>query len=495
MKRIKRLVIVGGVTAGGIAASWFARRWGKIFEVVVIDKSEPERVGVGEATLLSFPNVMKQMGYKPTDWIKEIDATLKSGILFPGWGKEDQTIWHPFSFTSVGDSKTPLYDIWQSFQDEYDIKKISPMYNSSLANRIETEYTHDSYAFQIDCGKLVKFLQKNTIPYLKEYIESDVVDIIRDGQGDDITSSNIKHLVLDDGSKITGDLFLDCTGWKQMLIGKRNVDCSDRLFINAALAARVDYKDPKEQHPYTACPAQEHGWIWKIPTRYRIGTGYCFNRDINDPDEVAQAFSDQWDGRIKPEDMRLLDWKPQDVKNFWNGNVIPIGLSAGFIEPLESTGLALMIRGVEYLDEAIYGGSWNNKIDPSFYNEKMRSSFETGVDYISMHYSYCRRKGKFWDFVRSKYKKTPSQLYYEEMIQDPEAQTPQTGKIGSFFDGSNWQVWLLQLMTGKINSKEYWKKDESCIPRLRNFVNNTLPLNQGNSVPHGEYLSHIYTLK
>ena len=495
MIRIKRLVIVGGGTAGWIAASWFARRWGKIFEVVVIDKSEPERVGVGEATLLSFPNVMKQMGYKPTDWIKEIDATLKSGILFPGWGKEDQTIWHPFSFTSVGDSKTPLYDIWQSFQDEYDIKKISPMYNSSLANRIETEYTHDSYAFQIDCGKLVKFLQKNTIPYLKEYIESDVVDIIRDGQGDDITSSNIKHLVLDDGSKITGDLFLDCTGWKQMLIGKRNVDCSDRLFINAALAARVDYKDPKEPHPYTACPAQEHGWIWKIPTRYRIGTGYCFNRDINDPDEVAQAFSDQWDGRIKPEDMRLLDWKPQYVKNFWNGNVIPIGLSAGFIEPLESTGLALMIRGVEYLDEAIYGGSWNNKIDPSFYNEKMRSSFETGVDYISMHYSYCRRKGKFWDFVRSKYKKTPSQLYYEEMIQDPEAQTPQTGKIGSFFDGSNWQVWLLQLMTGKINSKEYWKKDESCIPRLRNFVNNTLPLNQGNSVPHGEYLSHIYTLK
>ena len=495
MKRIKRLVIVGGGTAGWIAASWFARRWGKIFEVVVIDKSAPERVGVGEATLLSFPNVMKQMGYKPTDWIKEIDATLKSGILFPGWGVEDQTIWHPFSFTSVGDSKTPLYDMWQSFQDEYDIKKISPMYNSSLANRIETEYTHDSYAFQIDCGKLVKFLQKNTIPYLKEYIQSDVVDIYRDGNADDITRSNIKELVLDDGSKITGDLFIDCTGWKQMLIGQRNVDCSDRLFINAALAAKVDYKDPKEQHPYTACPAQEHGWIWKIPTRYRIGTGYCFNQDVNDPEEVAQAFSDQWDGRIKPKDMRLLDWKPQYSKNFWDGNVISIGLSAGFIEPLESTGLAMMIRGVEYLDESIYGGSWNKKTDPAFYNEKMRSSFETAVDYVSMHYSYCRRKGKFWDFVRSKYKKTSSQLYYEEMIQDPEAQTPQTGKTGSFFDGSNWQVWLLQLMTDKINSKEYWKKDDSCIPRLRNFVNHTLPANQGNSVPHGEYISHIYTLK
>ena len=166
MKRIKRLVIVGGGTAGWITASWFARRWGKMMEVVVIDKSEPERVGVGEATLLSFPNVMKMMGYKSTDWLKEIDATFKAGILFPGWGKEDQTIWHPFSFTSVGDSKTPLYDIWSSYQDEYDIKKISPMYVSSMANRIEEEYTHDSYAFQIDCGKLVAFFQKNTMPYL-----------------------------------------------------------------------------------------------------------------------------------------------------------------------------------------------------------------------------------------------------------------------------------------------------------------------------------------
>ena len=200
MKRIKRLVIVGGGTAGWITASWFARRWGKMMDIVVIDKSEPERVGVGEATLLSFPNVMKMMGYKPTDWMKEIDATFKAGILFPGWGKEDQTIWHPFSFTSVGDSKTPLYDLWQSFQDEYDIKEISPMYVSSMKNRIETDYIHDSYAFQIDCGKLVQFLQKNTIPYLKEYIQSDVVDIHRDGQADDITCSSIKHLVLDDGS-------------------------------------------------------------------------------------------------------------------------------------------------------------------------------------------------------------------------------------------------------------------------------------------------------
>ena len=101
MKRIKRLVIVGGGTAGWITASWFARRWSNHFEVVIIDKSQPERIGVGEATLLSFPNVMKMMGYQPKDWLREVDATFKSGILFPGWGHEDAEIWHPFSFTSI----------------------------------------------------------------------------------------------------------------------------------------------------------------------------------------------------------------------------------------------------------------------------------------------------------------------------------------------------------------------------------------------------------
>ena len=96
MKVVKRIVIVGGGTAGWITASWFARRWSKRLDVVVIDKTQPERVGVGEATLLSFPEVMRQMNYEPKQWMNEIDATYKAGILFPGWGKKENVIWHPF---------------------------------------------------------------------------------------------------------------------------------------------------------------------------------------------------------------------------------------------------------------------------------------------------------------------------------------------------------------------------------------------------------------
>ena len=452
MKEVKRIVVVGGGTAGWITASWFSRRWGKLIDVTVIDKYEPERVGVGEATLLSFPGVMQKMGFKVEDWMNRIDATFKAGILFPGWGREDKVIWHPFGFTSIGENKVPLYDIWTNYQDKYDIKDISPLYQSAINNSIEIDYIADTYAYQIDCGKLVTFLHDNCIKWCN-YIQSDLKTVVK-------VEDEVEKIILEDGSEITADIFIDCTGWNQLLIGKdNNVDLSDRLFIDAALAGRVKYENPdKEMHPYTDCQAMEHGWRWRIPTRSRIGKGYCFNKNITSPDEVAQQFSEHWNGRIKPEDMRLLDWKPQMLDKFWKGNVVSIGLSAGFIEPLESTGLAMMIRGCQYLEESLYGCIFNPVFEPDIYNIRMKASFETAVDYVNMHYAYCERKGKFWDYVRLSHEKSGMQIFMENQIQDPNHDTLQTDKISSFFGGTNWHVWLLQLMP-EINKKTYWYPD------------------------------------
>ena len=496
MKTVKKLVIVGGGTAGWITASWFARRW-KSLEVVVIDKSDPERVGVGEATLLSFPQVMREMGYEPHQWMNEIDATFKAGILFPGWGKEENNIWHPFGFGILGDGenpnipRVPLYDVWSNYQDQKEIKSISGLYGSAMQNKIEPDYVRDTYAYQIDCGKLVKFLQKNTIPYLKEYIQSDVIEIYRNALSDDITRSSIKELVLDDGSRITGDLFIDCTGWKQILIGNHNVDLSDRLFIDTAFATKVEYQDKnKEMHPYTDCQALEHGWRWRIPTQSRIGTGYCFNRSITDPDIVADAFVKHWDNRIEKKELRMLDWKPQYVEKFWKGNVVPIGLSAGFIEPLESTGLALMIRGCEFLEECMVDCVYN-EYETDIYNVRMKCAFESAVDYVNMHYSYCERKGKFWDYVRLSHDKSGMQKYMEDQINDPDSLTFQDHRSSSFFGGSNWHVWLLQLMP-EVERKTYWYKDvKEIVPRYENYLRR-LDNSVNQSIPQIDLLKEWY---
>tara|TARA_B100000287_G_C20672092_1_gene793795 strand:- start:2346 stop:3821 length:1476 start_codon:yes stop_codon:yes gene_type:complete len=463
MKRVKKLVIVGGGTAGWIAASWFARRWSSLMDVTVIDKSKPERVGVGEATLLSFPKVMQNMGYRVEEWASEIDATFKAGILFPGWGKEDSVIWHPFGFASVGDEKVPMYDIWTNFQDEYDMKDLSALYRSAMNGNIEVDYIADTYAYQIDCGKLVGFLQRNTTPWC-EYIQSDVKDVIRNGD-------EVEKLILEDGSEIESDLFIDCTGWKQLLIGSDNIDLNDRLFIDSALAGRVKYQTDKEQHPYTNCEAVEHGWIWKIPTKSRIGTGYCFNRSITPIEEAKQAFVNYWNNRITEDELKLLDWKPQMCKQFWKGNVVSIGLSAGFIEPLESTGLALMIRGCETLEESIYGSFYNPKIEIPIYNDRMFASFETAIDFVNMHYAYSERKGKFWDYVRANWNKSGMQQLMEDYIMDPELMTQQIDKLSSFFGGSNWHAWLLQLMPVPIPQKTYWHKmSPDIVPRFNKYI-------------------------
>ena len=496
MKKVQKIVIVGGGTAGWITASWFSRRW-RSLEVVVIDKSDPERVGVGEATLLSFPQVMREMGYEPHQWMNEIDATFKAGILFPGWGKEENNIWHPFGFGILGDGddpsipRVPLYDVWSNYQDQNEIKSISGLYRSAMQNKVEPDYIRDTYAYQIDCGKLVQFLQKNTIPYLKEYIKSDVIEVYRDGLSDDLTRSNIKELVLDDGSRITGDLFIDCTGWKQMLIGNHNVDLTDRLFIDTAFAAKVEYEDKnKEMHPYTDCRALEHGWRWRIPTQSRIGTGYCFNRSITDPDVVADAFVKHWDNRIEKKELRMLDWKPQYVKKFWDGNVIPIGLSAGFIEPLESTGLALMIRGCEWLEECMVDCVFN-EYETDIYNVRMKCAFESAVDYVNMHYSYCEREGKFWDYVRLSHEKSGMQKYMEDQTNNPDSLTFQDHRSSSFFGGSNWHVWLLQLMP-EISKKTYWYDDvKEVIPRFENYLRR-LDSSVNQSVPQINLLKEWY---
>ena len=496
MKTVKKLVIVGGGTAGWITASWFARSW-KSLEVVVIDKSDPERVGVGEATLLSFPQVMREMGYEPHQWMNEIDATFKAGILFPGWGKEENNIWHPFGFGILGDGenpnipRVPLYDVWSNYQDQKEIKNISGLYRSAMQNKIEPDYVRDTYAYQIDCGKLVQFLQKNTIPHLKEYIKSDVIEVYRDGLSDDLTKSNIKELVLDDGSRITGDLFIDCTGWKQMLVGNHNVDLTDRLFIDTAFATKVEYEDKnKEMHPYTDCQALEHGWRWRIPTQSRIGTGYCFNRSITDPDIVADAFVKHWDHRIEKKELRMLDWKPQYVKKFWGGNVVPIGLSAGFIEPLESTGLALMIRGCEFLEECMVDCVYS-EYEKDIYNVRMKCAFESAVDYVNMHYSYCERKGKFWDYVRLSHEKSGMQKYMEDQISDPDSLTFQDHRSSSFFGGSNWHVWLLQLMP-EVVRKTYWYEDvKEIVPRYENYLRR-LDSSVNQSIPQIDLLKEWY---
>ena len=430
MKRVKKITIVGGGTAGWMAAAFFSNPHAAKdchYEITLIDKTDPERIGVGEATLLNFPNFMACMGYQVDDWMPKVDATWKAGIHFPGWGKEGSDIWHPFAFSIVnggpygmqGQNKNlTTYDVWTKYQDEIKLNHIQACYRTAMENKVEFDHLPTVYAQQIDCGKLVKFFMDDLKDKIR-YIQSDVQSI----------------------------------SWDEQLLSylDDNTFTSDRLYVDTALAGKVEYEDrSKEMFPYTRCEAVSDGWIWTIPTRSRMGTGYVFNRSVSDPDEVRLKMCEYWDNRISPNELREIDWTPYVKDSHFYGNVVSIGLSGGFIEPLESTGLALMVRGIEFLDGALMGGRYTNQ-DVSLYNAKMHGIYENCIDFVNMHYAYSEREGKFWDYVRANYKKSDMFTWMEEDIFDPTKKTWDINKYGyEMFSGLNWQSWIHQLNPNRV---------------------------------------------
>ena len=197
----------------------------------------------------------------------------------------------------------------------------------------------------INALKLASRLKK----YVKNhvtYIESDVVSVNRNEYGD------VTSLLLKNGVEHSSDFFIDCTGFKSMLKKPRRMDLikSGRLFVNTAVAGTVSYENESvEMTPFAICPAVDQGWVWKIPTQGRIGSGLVFNRDITSVEDAKVKFSNYWNGRVNPDDLKVIDWTPYYENNIWDRNVCSIGLSAGFMEPLESTGIGGTIESIKAL--------------------------------------------------------------------------------------------------------------------------------------------------
>ena len=477
MKKIKNITIVGGGSAGWLTACWLktASSCNQKINVTIIDKSEPEIIGVGEATLLDFPNIMRKMGFDKSDWMRRTDATFKAGGMFLDWGKKGNRIWHPFNFLNI--NGLSLYDLWNpSYKKEW-LNFNQPEYRASIDNKVEPNWLDVCYANNIDCGKLVQVLRE-WIQNEITCIFSDVVKVIWHGE-------DVDHLILENEETIESDLFIDCTGFNKLLSPGGNCkDLSDRLFPNTAVATRVPFNDnSKEMYPYVKNEAVEHGWIWTIPLRSRIGTGLVFNRDITDIEEAKKYLLNHWNHRVGEEDLKFINWDPYVSRTFWTGNTVSIGLSAGFIEPLESTGIAMTLVGIEQLENAIVGGFWET-YERDIYNSKMRLYFETAIDFVNMHYSYSELESPFWKYVRSKHKKSELQEYMEESIKDSNTSAfPELFGEGFFKNGNSWACWLYHLMPD-IEEKKFYFPQKEVIDLRFNTEQNSLELEHISSVPH-----------
>ncbi len=439
MKQIKNITIVGGGSAAWLAATYIQNNHWDL-PITVIDKEVGNPIGVGEATVLTFPHFLRKCGINLPEWFRNIDATYKSGIEFPHWKRPNNNVWHPFylnrSYFAQG---CTAYDLWAQKQDLDFRKTALPTYNVNMNNKLDMWGAFETLAYHIDAGKLVTELQ-TICGQNVNVIKSDVVKVNKDG-------NNVTSVELKNGAVHESDFFIDCTGFASILKEADRVELlgEGRLFTNAAVAGHIPYEDfEKECTPYVKCPAVDHGWIWKIPVQSRIGSGLVFNKDITDPEEAKRYFCEHWDNRIKPEDLKLIDWVPYYSKNFWEGNVVSIGLSGGFIEPLESTGLASMTTGVEKLMDMIPQYAYTDA-NVETYNREMEVWYNDAVDFVNSHYADTEWDTPFWNYVKETHVKSEKHLWYEDWLKDPQRKFYTPVQSRTLFHPPNWHLWLVQM--------------------------------------------------
>ena len=436
--KVESITIVGGGTAGWLTAAYISHNFPDL-KITVVDKEIGNSIGVGEATLLQFKPFMDECGFDYSEWMLETNAGYKAAIMFTNWTQPKNDIWHPFFKTRKSINNLPIWELWTKNQD-LDFKKYAlSSYDVSVLHNSVDFNTIGNYAYHVDCGKLVLYIQEKIKDKIS-IIRSEVVEIIN--KDDDV----IEHLKLKDGTVVASDIFVDCTGFQQILRKpKKRIDLMGRLFVNTAVVCQVPYQNKSEEFkPYAVCDATDHGWLWKIGVANRIGSGMIFNRNITEVEEAKEYFVNYWDNRIKKDSVRVINWDPFYIEDQWAGNVVNIGLSAGFLEPLESTGIGLITSGVTQLGNAVRERRYT-KIDIDYYNLNFKLLYEDAVDFISAHYANNKRQTKFWNYVNKTFCPSDRMNYHLSELKRSEKPLSWDGRWTSFFGGLNWSLLLIQL--------------------------------------------------
>ncbi|MCF2946985.1 tryptophan 7-halogenase [Paraglaciecola aquimarina] len=409
---IKSVVIVGGGTAGWLTAGTLAAKLKKEhqggYSVTLVESPDVPIIGVGEGTWPTMRKTLRMMGIRETDFINQCDVSFKQGAKFAKWvtGKEDDFYYHPLVLPQDFDN-TNLAQHWlqsgakRSFSD-------TVCYQDALCERglapktIATpEYAAvANYAYHLDAGAFSSFLQKHCVETLGVKHVLDHVTSVNNLINGDIKSLNTKE-----AGELAGDLFIDCTGFKSLLLGKNQQvpfkPCDDILFVDKAIALHVPYQDddsPIASH--TISTGQLNGWTWDIGLPTRKGVGHVYSSHHTDDDSAYQELMEYVKQSYNaPEQLsvREIDIKAGHREVFWKRNCVAIGLSAGFLEPLEASALLLVEISAEMVAEQFPANRKTMDIVSKRFNETFLYRWQRIIDFLKLHYMLNKRNdSQFW---------------------------------------------------------------------------------------------------
>ena len=409
---MRRIVIVGGGTAGwlvaGVLGSRYPRRGADGVTITLIESRQQPPIGVGEGTWPTIRATLKQIGVTETDLLRECEASFKQGSQFAGWvdGSDSDRYWHPFTLPAGYMDHNPAPP-WlagpreQSFADSVCFqaelcarglapKQITTPEYAGLAN----------YAYHLDAGKFVPFLQQHCVDKLGvTHVYDEIAGVAADGTGD------ISHLVTRSGNQLAGDLFIDCSGFASLLIGKHFgvpfVSQQDVLFVDKAWAVQVPYRD--EAAPIastTLATARSCGWVWDIGLATRRGVGYVYSTNhTSDESALAelQSYLSARGDRSEQLNFRNIRINSGYRRLYWTHNCVAVGLSAGFLEPLEASAIVMIELSAKAIANLLPGSRAAMQRAAHLFNETFRYRWERIVDFLKLHYVLSRRTdAPFW---------------------------------------------------------------------------------------------------
>jgi tryptophan halogenase len=407
-KQIQRIVILGGGTAGWMTAAALSKLLPcEHFNITLVESDHIATVGVGEATLPHLRFFNQRLGIDEAEFMRATQATFKTGIEFANWGNKGEAYIHPF-----GDYGKPIdginfYHYWlkqKKAGDKTSLDEYSFPVMASLAgkfdfpdNDLSKVQSTFSYAYHIDAGLYAKFLRSFSEKLGVKRTEGKVVDVIKRASNNDI-----EMLVMDDGTRIEGDFFVDCSGFRGQLIEQTLdsgfEDWSHWLPCNSAIAIATEQIE--SPLPYTKAIAHDAGWQWRIPLQHRVGNGYVYCDKYIDKQRALDTLEQNLLGSPLTEP-NFLSFKTGRRKQAWKNNCLAIGLSSGFLEPLESTSIYLVQSAIMKLVE-LMPQAQNMMIKAKEYNRGLDMEMERIRDFLILHYHVTQRNDSaFWKYCRT----------------------------------------------------------------------------------------------
>ena len=413
-KQTIKVVVVGGgtagwITAGTIAAGYLADADSSRVQVTLVESPDIPIIGVGEGTWPSMRTTLQSMGISETEFVRKCDVSFKQGSKFVGWKTEDKQnyYYHPFSLP-VEHQSANTAEYWLEHSDKVGFADaVSPQIavcEKLLAPKQEStpEYAFNlNYGYHLDAGKFANLLAEHCVKKLGvELIRKNMHSVKTDDAG------YIESITLDDSALVEGDLFVDCTGQRSLLIGEHfkvpNVDLSAVSFNDRALAVQVPRSDPKEPiSSVTTGTAQSEGWIWDIGLQSRRGVGYVFSSNHSSVDQAHQVLETyvlaSSNSSLDDLTVRELKFSPSHLEKFWVKNCVAVGLSAGFIEPLEATALVLIEQSANMIKDMLPRNRMSMEAVANRYNEKLRYHWKQILNFLKLHYVLTERSDtQYW---------------------------------------------------------------------------------------------------